>query len=59
MSVGAGAVIENAVLDAGAEVPAGAVVRSPAEHAAVIWKNTYASEKPAKPAGKAKGHLLV
>ena len=42
VSVGADAVIENAIIDAGTVVPAGTVVKSPPECAAIIWKSMYA-----------------
>ena len=55
VAVGAGAVVENAVIDAGAEVPPGAVIRSPSSSACVIWKTMYACETQTEAAAKAKG----
>ena len=42
VTVGAGATIENAVVDAGATIPPGAVIRSPVGRAAIVWKSMYA-----------------
>jgi len=42
VTIGADAVIENAIIDAGASVPPGTVVKSPPGHAGIIWKSMYA-----------------
>jgi len=40
-SIGNYSQLENTIIDSGANVPNGAILRSPAGHASIIWRTTY------------------